>query len=179
MKRRDIEQLLPGIFRLTLNRMEHNPLDAYLDIMELLHEPAEALMERLETYFDPYQGPDQFLPYLAGWVDLDQFWIDDPETVDPDSPPPFPTGAGRLRELLLSAAYLSKWRGTNKGLIRSLQIITGMDGFSIDERVPGDDGQPKPFHIRVTIAQAANPYRPLIERVIQIEKPAYVTYELS
>ena len=39
----------------------------------------------------------------------------------------------------------------------------------------GSDGRPKPFHIRVRAPQEAAPYRVMIERIIESEKPAYVT----
>jgi hypothetical protein len=37
----------------------------------------------------------------------------------------------------------------------------------------------KPFHLQVTAPKALTMHRPLLERIIELEKPAYVTYELS
>jgi len=39
-------------------------------------------------------------------------------------------------------------------------------------------GQPKPFHLQVIAPSAAQPQRALIKEIIEMEKPAYVTYEL-
>jgi hypothetical protein len=86
---------------------------------------------------------------------------------------------GRLRELIAQAAFLSQWRGTSRGLLRFLEAATGVQGFAIDEQVPGPDGLPRPFHLRVRAPQTTKPYSVLIERIIEIEKPAYVTYELA
>ncbi|MCC6802643.1 MAG: hypothetical protein IT319_07145 [Anaerolineae bacterium] len=181
MKRADIDLLLPEIFRRTLPpvRTDANPLDAFLDVMELLHTPDEAVLAALETYFDPYRAPEMFVSYLAGWVDLDRLWIENPQEFTAKTLPPFPSGVGHLRELVAAAAFLSRWRGTHQGLLHFLETATGVTGFEIDERVPDENGQQIPFHIRVQVPQAAARYRILIERIIMKEKPAYVTYELQ
>ncbi|MFN8450587.1 MAG: phage tail protein [Anaerolineae bacterium] len=181
MKRADIDLLLPEIFRRTLPpvRTGANPLEAFLDVMELLHAPDEDVLASLETYFDPYRAPDLFVAYLAGWVDLDRLWIENPQEFTAKTLPPFPSGVGRLRELVAAAAFLSRWRGTARGLLHFLETATGISGFKIDERVLDEDGQPIPFHIRVTAPKAAEVYRVLIDSIIMKEKPAYVTYELE
>ncbi len=181
MKRADIEQLLPEIFRRTLvpGRVEPTPLAAFLDAMETLHAPDDALLAALDTYFDPYRAPDRFVPYLAGWVDLGDLWVENPLEFTAETLPPFPGGVGRLRDLIASAAYLSSWRGTARGLLAFLETATGLTGFAIDEQVADDEQQPIPFHIRVRAPQAAAAYRLLIERIIAKEKPAYVTFELQ
>lgn len=181
MKRADIELLLPEIFRRTLPpvRTGTNPLDSFLDVMELLHAPDETVLAALETYFDPYRAPEMFVNYLAGWVDLDRLWIENPQEFTAKTLPAFPSGVGRLRELVAAAAFLSRWRGTHQGLLRFLEVATGVTGFEIDEHVLDEDGQPIPFHIRVRVPEVAASYRVLIERIIMKEKPAYVTFELQ
>ena len=189
MKRADIELLLPEIFRRTLpppempqvessHPQDANPLALFLDAMELLHAPDEDVIAALDRYFDPYRAPDQFAAYLAGWVDLDDLWVANPQEFTAATVPPFPAGVGRLRELIAAAAYLSRWRGTAKGLLKFLETATGASGFIIDEQVLDADDQPILFHIRVNVPAAAAVYRPLIERIISKEKPAYVTYEI-
>jgi hypothetical protein len=83
-----------------------------------------------------------------------------------------------LRELIANAPLLSKWRGTSYGLQLFLEVATGMRGFEINETVRGTNGLPRPFHIRVLALPEAEVYRVLIERIIRLEKPAHVTYEL-
>lgn len=180
MKRAEIETLLPGIFRRTLPQTpdRDNLLAAILDVMELLHAPSEQVLDRLPAYFDAYQAPDIFVPYLAGWVDLDQLWVDEPDDFTAKTVPAFPSGIGRLRELISEAAYWSKWRGTAQGLLRFLETATGISGYAIDEAVEDADGQVIPFHVRVTAPAAARTYEDLVRRIIAIEKPAYVTCEL-
>jgi phage tail-like protein len=179
MKRTEIAQLLPTIFQRTIR--PGNPLFALLDVMEGLTEPIEAALEQIDAVFDPRRTPEAFVPFLAGWLDLDRLFdvhADDALSTLPRRAP-ITTGLGRLRELIAAASYLSQWRGTAKGLCLFLEIATNINGFEIDEQVPGDDGQPRPFHLRIRVPEAAKPHRALIERIIESEKPAYVTYELA
>jgi hypothetical protein len=60
-----------------------------------------------------------------------------------------------------------------------LRVATGIDGFVVDERVPGPDGRPRPFHVVVRTPAVAEPYVSLIARIVEHEKPAFVTYELA
>ena len=171
--------MLPHVFRQTLRPA--SPLDALLEVMELLHEPAEAVLSKLETYFNAYGTPDIFVPYLACWVDLDRFYpfysaqpLEIQRSVDPIS-----SGTGHLRELIAAAAYLSQWRGTAKGLKLFLETATGINGFELVENVEDENGNPRPFHIRIVAPPGAERHIALIERIVKQEKPAYVSYELE
>ena len=176
MTRNEIDKLLPDIFRRTI--ADGNPLDVLLDVMEAQHAPSEAALEQLDAYFDPYRTPAEFVPFLATWVDLGTLLREAPSLFEGDVPP-LPTGIGRLRELIAAAAYLSKWRGTYKGLQRFLETATGVTGFTIDEAVQDSTGQVLPYHIRVTAPERVVQFRPMIDHIIEMEKPAYVTYELQ
>ncbi|HZU69823.1 MAG TPA: hypothetical protein VFA09_21300 [Ktedonobacteraceae bacterium] len=176
MKLNEIEQMLPGVFQRTV--LEGTPLFALLEVMEDLHAPDEAVLDQLDAFFDPYRAPDTFVPFLASWVDLDRLLLAVPEEFEETAPPPLPSGIGRLRELVAAATFLAQWRGTAKGLLRFLETATGVQGFVIEEQVLGPDGEFKPFHLRVRVPQEAASYRMMIERIVESEKPAYVTYEL-
>ncbi len=176
MKRTEIAQLLPAVFQRTLR--PDNPLPALLEVMEAHHAPAEALLDQLDAIFDPRRTMDKFVPFLAYWADLTRLF--ERTSVAEDqlaiSSSPIETGLGRLRELVASAAYLSQWRGTRKGLLLFLQTATGQEDFEIEENV-GLDGQPRPFHIIVRAPQESARFSHLIERIVELEKPAYVTHE--
>jgi len=174
MKRTEIERLLPGIFQRTVK--PGGLLAALLDVMETLHAPSEAILTDLEIFFDPYRAPDPFVPYLAGWVDLESLLIGVSEE---DKVASFPTGVGQLRELVAAAAFLSQWRGTRKGLLRFLETATGVKGFEINEQVQTAIRQPRPFHLHIRAPQETRKHQGMIEQVIELEKPAYVTYELE
>ena len=175
MKQTEIERLLPAIFQRTLT--PGSPLAGLLDVMAQLHEPSEAVLAQFDAFLDPYQAAPAFVPFIASWLDLERFFTQQPEKLDATTAERlFASGSGRLRELTADAAFLSKWRGTAKGLNRFLETATGMTGFVVEEH---SEGQIRPFHIHIQAPEAALIYRPLIERIIELEKPAYVTYELD
>src|SRR5262245_21705352 len=128
MKRSEIEQLLPQIFQRTV--MPGATLFDLLELMQNLHQDAEDLLVSLDNTSNPRRAPDDFVPYLAGWVDLDRLF----ERASTKAIAGLParalsTGLGRLRELTANAAGLSKWRGTASGLLRFLEIATGDQRF--------------------------------------------------
>lgn len=178
MRRSEIAELLPTVFQRTLQ--EGNPLTGLLEVMEVLQAPSEAVLERLDSFFDPRRTTDEFVPYLAYWADLTRLFDDAVNLKDQSvfAASPIASGLGRLRELIASAAYLSQWRGTMKGLLLFLQIATGFREFDIQENMDLD-GQPRPFHLSIHAPKESEPYSNLIARIIELEKPAYVTYELS
>src|SRR5262245_40338401 len=110
MKQQEIERLLPSIFQRTLR--QSSPLDALLEVMEALHAPAETALARLDATLDVRRTADDFVPYLARWVDLDRIFAAPPISPTASTRPPISTGLGHLRELAAAAAWLSKWRGT-------------------------------------------------------------------
>jgi phage tail-like protein len=175
VRKAQIKRLLPSLFQRTTR--PGSPLWAILDVMESMQAPSESALDHLDITFDPRRAPDAFVPYLATWVDLEMLL-----TVSRgpafSSVASFPTGLGRLRELAANAVALSQWRGTGKGLWRFLETATGKQGFTINEQVIGPDGQPKPFHVQINAPGELLPQRTLIEKIIELEKPAYVTYEL-
>src|SRR5262249_22080864 len=173
------EFLLPEVFRRTVRTGA--PLAALLRTMEDLHEPSIGILGRLDAYVDPYRTPDEFVPFLARWLDLERLFDnpDDEYAVPGEGRNPISSGLGRLRELIAWAARLSQRRGTRQGLLKFLEVATGLTGFAIDEEVPGKDGRPIPFHLRVRAPKAARIHRSLMERIITLEKPAYVTFELD
>jgi phage tail-like protein len=180
MKTADIVQLLPGIFQRTLSpEVPDSPLLAMLACMEELHAPAESVLSNLETLFAPNRTPDRFVVFLARWTDLaDVLSVAARQgRAGAEAEEPISTGLGRLRQLVANAGYLSKWRGTKHGLIRFLEIATGASGFEIDDT--SKEGVPRPFHIRVRVPASLKPHRPLIERIVALERPAYVTYHVE
>jgi phage tail-like protein len=175
MKQDEIAQLLPGVFQRTLQA--NKPLAAILEVMEQLHAPAEEVLANSDTFFDPYRAPGNFLPFLATWVDLASL-IGVRGSANALTASVFPSGLGRLRALVATAAYHAMWRGTATGLIHFLETATGIPGFQIDEG-SADPGQPsKPFHLTILAPPESAQYQGLLQRIIEAEKPAYVTYDL-
>jgi phage tail-like protein len=175
MKQTEIAQLLPEVIQRTIR--DSNPLERLLEVMETMHTPVEEALDGLDRYFDPYRAPDAFVPFLATWVDLGML-LRQGSSQGGGGEEPFSPGVGRLRELVASAAYLSRWRGTRRGLLRFLETASGVSGFAIDDQVAAEAGALIPYHLQVTAPTAAQIYDTLIKQIIELEKPAYMTYEL-
>ena len=178
MNRNEIAQLLPEVFQRTLK--EGSALSALIEVMEALQAPSEAVLSQLDAIFDPRRTSDKFVPYLAYWADLARLFDDDLTA----KPRPgsggltIESGLGRLRELIANAAFLSQWRGTKKGLLLFLQTATGLRDFQIAENIDLE-GKPRPFHITVRAPKGSEQFSQLIGRIIELEKPAYVSHEIS
>lgn len=175
MKRTEIEQLLPEILRRTSGA--GTLLRAILDVMEGLHVNTESRLAHIDQLFNPYGTDPQFIPYLASWLDLERFF-DACEGGASTRDEPITSGSGRLRELIARAAYLSKWRGTGHGLRAFLETATGAAGFEIDERPAAEHAEREAFHIRVRVPASLRIHQALIARIVESEKPAYVTAEI-
>ena len=160
--RRSLEQrdsiyryYLPDIFQ------ENDFLRRFLLIFEDIWEPLEQRQDHIEMYFDPATCPLSFLPWLASWLNL-----------------PFNTHwpEARQRRLLAQAMELYSWRGTRHGLIRMIEVCTGLTP------VIEDTAQPYVFRVRVTLPREAASElvdRTLIEELIQTHKPAHAGYILE
>ena len=167
MERSRIERLLPAVIRQTSR--PDGPLVAFLAAMERLHERTEEQLAAIETVFDPRRTDPKFVPFLAYWVNLDVLLKKLAAGREIGSGL-LPWRFGNLRELIASAAELAKWRGTRKGLTRFLNLAIGIPSFEIVEE-PG-------FHIKVQVPKEATQFEFVIRSIIELEKPAHVTYEL-
>ena len=179
----EIIKLLPQVMQRSATDWDKslppNPMMAIIQVMcDMLH-PVDAGLSAFEFYLDPRRAPEAFVPMLARWVDLDRLF--EPQQGDTRLQPRnvFSSGLGRLRELIACATDLSKERGTKEGLIRFLKIATGCVDFTIEEKVFGRDKLQLPFHIRVIGPPEAQPFDRLIRRIIDSERPAFVTYEIE
>ena len=176
MKQEAIVERLPDVFKQAATSREgRNPLAALLGAMETLHERDEKILSDFGLYVDARRTPDEFVPYLAGWVDYAWLLLDPPDNPYTDVIRPFAGGLGRLRELVAWAASESKWRGTSAGLRRLLERATGVQGYRVEETViDAESGQPLPFQVRVIVPPEAERYFELVERIIEHEKPAHI-----
>ncbi|CAA6806355.1 MAG: Unknown protein [uncultured Thiotrichaceae bacterium] len=172
MKAEEILRLLPAVYQ--QQAIEGQPLMALIMLMSWFHEPEEEIVEELDQYFSPYHTPTNFLPYLGSWFLLDQYY----SYTDQGEKICFPTGSGRLRQLIEHYAKIAQWRGTSKGLIMMLELATGMNGFHIEEQLHNTEGVAKLFHIQVIAPIESKHLKNLLNKIITNEKSAFVTYDL-
>jgi phage tail-like protein len=172
MTRPRSDELLPQVLRMAAG--VGTPLGALCDAMEALLTPAERALDDIDAWLDAYRAPDTVLPYLATWAGLGHLL-----RRGPNGMPTFEGGTGRLRLLVAEAASLTRTRGTPGGLLRTLFLATGHDGFVLDERPVDAAGRPRPFHLVVYPPAGAEAQRELIARIVDADRPAYLTFEIA
>ncbi len=182
MERSEILTLLPGVFQQTLATEDveesgNSVLLLLIDIMSFLHADIDKQLTTVEDYFNPCRTPhNEFVDYLGRWMDLDRLWNNKSssdlfvkhELIAQDC----------LQELITSAAYLSQWRGTNKGLCHFLNIATGSNSITIQENI-NNKGERQSFHFLVLIPDNRKQQLKLIKTIIEQEKPVYISYEIK
>jgi phage tail-like protein len=161
-----ILRLLPEVVR--ESSTNDGVLDALLDTMQGQHEPPEAVLSELDVWFRPLTTPVEAVPALASWVDLEWMLTGEERAGRAD----FRPGVDALRALIDEVRTLSSWRGTSRGLIRFLEIATGVTGFVVRN---ADD---RAFHVEVIVPSPAARHLSLIERIVAEETPVCTTHEI-
>jgi len=174
MRAAEIRRLLPSTFRRVAG--DGSILFALLSAMEGIHEPVEEALATFPAALDPRTAPEDFVHFLASWVGFDRLGASDDSSRSRAGPGAAADelDAARLRAVTIAAAELARWRGTRRGLVRLLEIATGVSGFDVVEGV-GSDGAPRPFSMIVVVPNAAADELSWITRIVRQEKPAYVT----
>ncbi|RSS67426.1 phage tail protein [Streptomyces sp. WAC06614] len=140
--------------------------------------PVISTLDCLEHYLDPALAPTDFLPWLAGWVDMDLGGPADP---------------ARRRRLLASAGDLYRRRGTASGLRDHLWLMFGgrvevEDGTAVTVRTsPSATDGHGPAGLRergaalltVRIAPEVPVDRAAVERFVAAAKPAHLPHAVE
>src|SRR2546428_7535944 len=139
-------EYLPAVFA------ENDFLGRYLLIFESIWEALEQRQDHIAMYFDPATCPEPLLPWLAGWVDLKtgSHW---PE--------------GRVRDLVDEVADLNRYRGTAYGLVKMLEIWTG-----VTPEITENPGEPFVFRVRMKVSSGTEVDHQLVEDLLRANKPA-------
>jgi phage tail-like protein len=144
---------LPAIYQ------DNDFLGRFLLIVEALWEPLEQRQDHLQMYFDPHTCPVAVLQYLSSWLDLqlDPFWSE-----------------AHQRLLLAEALELIRWRGTRYGLVRLIELVTGLTPEILDE-----PEHPYVMRVRLCLPPEGEVERELIENLVRRHKPAHIGYILD
>ena len=131
----------------------------FLLIFETIWEPVEQRQDHISMYFDPRTCPASFLPWLASWLNLplNTNW---PEV--------------RKRHLVLQAMEIYRWRGTRYGLIRIIEIYTG-----VKPHISEDSALPFTFSIIISGLEASGITERSLRQLIDEHKPAHTAYRLE
>lgn len=135
--------------------------------------PAISVLDNLPSYFDPVLAPEDFLPWLAGWVGiaLDENWP-----------------LERRRRLLARAGDLYRSRGTARGLSEQVELLTGTapvieeSGGTVWSPTPGASPPGNALaHLVVRVREFKD--RPVdrrrLESVVRDAKPAAVSHRIE
>lgn len=138
--------------------------------LDKLLAPVFVTLENIDSYFDPYLAPEDFVEWLSTWVglSLDENW-------------PLP----KQRMLIAQAVELYSWRGTIRGVGALVEIYAGVvpeiteSGGVATSDVPG--GQipgVASATMKVTVKGASvDPAR--IDVIVSAAKPAHIAHEIE
>ena len=129
----------------------------------------EEVLDRIHLYFNPQETPEEFLPWLAGWVGLSlrDDW-----------------GVEVKRAFILAIVKLYRWRGTKQGLSKLLGLY--LKNARLGEKVEIFDNFtnfPHYFQVQLTLNDR-DPVKywqqsKIAQAIIDQEKPAQTFYSLK
>jgi phage tail-like protein len=134
--------------------------------------PIVSVLDCIDAYIDPYLAPDDFPPWLAGWVGAMQ---------DENWP------ASRQRKAIATAVVLHRGRGTVAGLLAQLELATGgtvelFGGggvtWSREPDIAAPDGPPA-LHIRITVPDPSLVDPAAVHAVVDAAKPAHLPHTIE
>ena len=129
----------------------------------------EEVIENIELYFNPQETPEEFLPWLAGWVALS---LRDDWQVEVK------------RAFIKQIVGLYRLRGTKEGLIKILGLYLKSSGFGEKVEVFDNfDNFPNYFQVQLTLKDR-DPDKywrqaKIAKAIIDREKPAQTFYSMK
>ena len=149
-------------------------LAQFLRIFEESSSQVEDILDHIADYFNPDLAPDDFIPWLAGWIalTLDENWTKD-----------------KQRLFLRHAAELYRWRGTRRGLKTYLHIYLGKadmrqinyddELIQIEEDFGSKSGNPFHFTISLPATGLSDEEKVRLSDHILLQKPAHTVFALK
>ncbi len=120
VSQRNALRFLPGIFQRNAEDGS-NVLRDLLWVIQHLIDGIEDKIDQIHTYFDPYEAPEDFLPWLASWV---AFTLDENWPIE------------KKRYLIKKAVDFYRIRGTVKGLKLFLKLFTEVEPEILENQWP-------------------------------------------
>lgn len=162
-----IGAMLPALYH------EDTFVQRFTDGLDSVAAPPISVLDNLPSYFDPVLAPEDFLPWLAGWVGiaLDENWP-----------------LARRRALVARAGDLYRSRGTARGLRDQIELLTGSapeiqeSGGTVWSPTPGAS-PPGSAVAELVVRVREAPDRPVdrrrLESIVRDAKPAAVSHRLE
>lgn len=111
---------LPAIYQRS-DATGRNYVRDLLWVIQHLFGSIETMLDSIHLYFDSYETPEQFLPWLAAWSAM---------LLEPDWP------VGKKRRLIKKAMELYRLRGTVRGLKLFISLFTGFEPHLAENEWP-------------------------------------------
>lgn len=111
---------LPAIYQRS-DTTGRNVVRDVLWLVQHMFGSIDNILDTIHTYFDSYETPSAFLPWLAGWSAM---------LLEPDWP------ENKKRRLIKKAMELYRLRGTVRGLKLFISLFTGMEPDLIENEWP-------------------------------------------
>lgn len=165
-----LESPSPVLHRLPGVLQDDEFLQRFVRAFDDGYAPILATLDSLWCYFDPQVAPEDFLPFLAGWVgvDLDDSWDDD-----------------RRRAVIAGAAQVHRRRGTRRGIQEALSLGLGTEvdvqdsGGCTWSQTPGGElpGVVEPqVAVRIRAADPTIVDGRRVDALLEATKPAHVAH---
>lgn len=158
---------LPELFQ------EDPVVRAWTDAFDEVLAPVFCTLDGLAAYLDPWLTPDDFLPWLVGWVGV---------ALDPSWP------LGRRRAAVDRAAELYRWRGTARGVAAAVELATGITPEVLDSgrtawsatpgAAPPGDAVPS-MVVRLRVGAGMQPDVAAARRAVELTAPAHVPVQVE
>ena len=184
VSRESYAKWLPSIYQRS-DATGRNFLRDLLWITQHLFGRIEDTLDVIHTYFDPYEAPDEFMPWLASWTAmvLEEEWPKE-----------------KKRKLIKKAIELYKVRGTVKGLKLFISLFTGHEpeirenawpfrgcrigvtsGIGIDTVILPPVNRACTFVVEMPVTYKDVSIEAVVRlhEIIQMEKPANTSYCLQ
>ncbi len=160
-------ELLPGVY------LEDSLAQRFTEGLDTVLAPVFVTLDCLDAYLDPRLTPPDFLPWLASWVgiELDETWPD-----------------GRQRAMVAAAARLHSDRGTHRGLVDYLKLLTGGEIELIESggtRWSAEPGATPPgattpgLQVIVRVSDPSSVNRARLDRAVRDARPAHLPYQVQ
>lgn len=111
---------LPAIYQRS-DTTGRNVVRDVLWLVQHMFGSIDSILDSIHTYFDSYETPSAFLPWLASWSAM---------LLEPDWP------ENKKRRLIKKAMELYRLRGTVRGLKLFISLFTGMEPELVENEWP-------------------------------------------
>jgi phage tail-like protein len=152
------------LHQLPVGMTEDDFLVRFVTIFQRVADTVVHQVDGVEHAFDPTVAPDNMVRLMAEWFGVD--WVDSSLDV-------------RLqREIVMRYAELIPWRGTRRGMVELLELLTRADvevrdtgGVFAEGEAPQD-----PPHVRIDVQSLGWNNRKDFAQIVRDELPATVTF---